>query len=315
MRRLILAFAIVTLFVLPSFWGKVDAIDKWRTPSGGLYFGDSPPPGSQKVGEVGFDGGGQVSRRYDPFTRTTKLSIEPFTLEHSEFRDITIGAWSVVSDNTAGVPPPSVVLRIDLTNRLGNEAAPAIHEMNTDVVYVLIDDSPVQLQDIDYVGDWVGSDAVEFLQVGVPTQIFAKMTAARRVDVRVTTLVQFSLGRSELAQFSALLSQLVGMSSRPAVPTESERAELRSRQAEKERRDTDAREEFKMAMAERERAESERPSANKRLTSSNINDNCQTEPRPNLNKPHVTRSDPSRTRRAGGTGPVHAATCFVRESA
>jgi hypothetical protein len=30
-----------------------DVIQKWRTPGGGLYFGDRPPPGSTKIGQEG----------------------------------------------------------------------------------------------------------------------------------------------------------------------------------------------------------------------------------------------------------------------
>jgi hypothetical protein len=32
---------------------RADVIQKWKTPKGGLYFGDRPPPGSTKVGQEG----------------------------------------------------------------------------------------------------------------------------------------------------------------------------------------------------------------------------------------------------------------------
>ena len=49
-RAIVAAFAV--LLVLPSV-SLTQVIQKWKTPSGRLYFGDRPPPGSTKIGQEG----------------------------------------------------------------------------------------------------------------------------------------------------------------------------------------------------------------------------------------------------------------------
>jgi hypothetical protein len=44
---------IIVLVIALAGEGMAQAIPRWRTPEGALYFGDSPPAGSKRIGEVG----------------------------------------------------------------------------------------------------------------------------------------------------------------------------------------------------------------------------------------------------------------------
>lgn len=43
---------VCALFLFCAAIASAEAVQKWRTPEGELYFGDKPPPGSQKLGVV-----------------------------------------------------------------------------------------------------------------------------------------------------------------------------------------------------------------------------------------------------------------------
>lgn len=69
--RVAILLSVVLLASVPA-----QTIQKWRTPDGRLFFGDRPPPGSTKVGEVGKD-----SRPPEPV-----LSEQAFTAKATQSR-------------------------------------------------------------------------------------------------------------------------------------------------------------------------------------------------------------------------------------
>ena len=65
---------VLSLLVVAS--ASAQAIQKWKTPDGTLFFGDRPPPGSVRVGEVGSD-----SQQPEPVP-----SLKTFAAKASESR-------------------------------------------------------------------------------------------------------------------------------------------------------------------------------------------------------------------------------------
>jgi hypothetical protein len=66
----------VILSLVVVAWASAQAIQKWKTPDGTLFFGDRPPAGSIRVGEVGSD-----SQQPEPV-----LSLKAFAAKASQSR-------------------------------------------------------------------------------------------------------------------------------------------------------------------------------------------------------------------------------------
>lgn len=66
----------VILTLLTSLPISAQGIQKWKTPDGGLYFGDRPPAGSVKIGQYQEESSGTLPTQLEPNTDTSSEAIK-----------------------------------------------------------------------------------------------------------------------------------------------------------------------------------------------------------------------------------------------